>query len=67
MKQNIKRLIAFLTVCWCVIAVSAYAKSGITGLEVFAMMFWIGIGLIFKNILDSTVNAAFQVFEKGEQ
>lgn len=66
MKQNIKRLIAFLTVFFCAASIYSAVTMDITVLGVFAVIFWIGVILIIKKILDSAVNAIFQVFEKGE-
>ena len=64
MKQNIKRLIAFLTAFWCAFVIFAYVQDGIEALDILGIIFWFGISLIVKKILDSTVNAVFQVFEK---
>lgn len=64
MKQNIKRLIAFLTVFFCATSIYSAVTMDITVLGVFAVIFWIGVILIIKKILDSAVNAIFQVFEK---
>jgi hypothetical protein len=67
MKQNIKRLIAFLTVFWCAFVIFAYAHDGIEVIDMLGIVFWLGVSLIIKKIADSVVNAVFQIIEKDEK